>query len=289
MPDHEPKEKVADSSTWSPPQVAAAEPPSPSAPEAPGTMPTDGPTGASLGSATAKLHPREPPDGGLTAWLQVLAGHLVVFTTWGYIISFGIFQPYYAQRLSLAPSAVAWIGSVQICLLLLVGTVAGRAFDAGYFRAALVVGCLMQVVGVMTTSVAATYWQLFLAQSLCQGLGCGVIFAPAVANVSTYFTRKRSVAISLSACGGATGGIVFPLMAQQLLPTVGFAWTVRVMGLVILVASALILSLVRTRMPPRPSGPLVELAAFKETGYLLFAISMFFTLWATYFTYYYVS
>ncbi|KAM4057416.1 major facilitator superfamily protein [Hirsutella rhossiliensis] len=290
MSDLLPRGYAADKVTGSPQDAAAVKSPLPAASRTDGSelaSPPDPTPTSPFSSRDDKPPLQVPPDGGLTAWLQVLAGHLVVFSTWGYIISFGIFQPYYAQRLSLAPSAVAWIGSVQICLILLVGTFAGRAFDAGYFRRALVVGCLMQVIGIMTTSVASTYWQLFLAQSLCQGLGCGIVFAPTVANVSTYFTRKRSMAISLSACGGATGGIVFPLMAQQLLPRIGFGWTVRAMGLVIVASSAVVLCIVRTRMPPRRAGPVVELAAFKETSYLLFTISMFFTLWATYFAYYY--
>ncbi|PNY28222.1 transporter MCH4 [Tolypocladium capitatum] len=227
------------------------------------------------------------PDAGLTAWLQVLAGHLVLFNSWGYIISFGIFQPYYARTLGIELSAVAWIGSIQICLIFFVGTFSGRAFDAGYYRPVLVAGCLLQLVGIFTTAVARTFWQLFLAQGLCQGLGCGFVFAPTIAHLSTYFSRRRSMAISLSACGGGTGGMVFPLMAQQLLPRVGFAWTVRAMGLVVLVSSAVLLAVVRTRLPPRRAGPVVELAAFRETPYLLFAVSMFFTLWASYFAYYY--
>ena len=231
----------------------------------------------------------EPPDGGLTAWLQVLAGHLIVFNTWGYIISFGIFQPYYASRLNTAPSAIAWIGSVQICLIFLVGAVSGRAFDAGYYRHALLLGSAMQLVGILATSFARTYLQLFLAQGLCQGLGCGIVFAPTIANMSTYFTRKRSMAISTSGCGGGTGGMVFPLMAQQLMPRIGFHWTVRAMGLVVLVSSLIVMAIVRPRLPPRRSGPLLELAAFKEPTYFLFSISMFYVLWAAYFVYYYVS
>lgn len=240
-------------------------------------------------STIDRAYQASPPDGGLRAWCQVLAGHLIVFNTWGYMISFGIFQPHYAEMLSMDPSAIAWIGSVQICLVFLVGTFAGRAFDAGYYKAALVIGTLLQLVGIATTSVAREYWQVFLAQGICQGLGCGIVFAPTVANVSTYFSKKKSIAISISACGGATGGMVFPLMAQQLLPKVGFAWAVRAMGLVVLVSSVIVYLLVRPRLPPRKSGPIVEMAAFKESTYLLFAISMFFTLWAAYFAYYYVS
>ncbi|OAA34182.1 Major facilitator superfamily domain, general substrate transporter [Metarhizium rileyi] len=238
-------------------------------------------------STIDRAYQASPPDGGLRAWCQVLAGHLVVFNTWGYMISFGIFQPYYADMLSMEPSAVAWIGSVQMCLVFLVGTFAGRAFDAGYYKPALVVGSLLQLVGIAMTSLAREYWQVFLAQGICQGLGCGIIFAPTVANVSTYFSTKKSVAISFSACGGAIGGMVFPLMAQRLLPKVGFAWTIRAMGLVVLFSSVVVYLLVKPRLPPRKSGPIVEMAAFKESTYLLFAISMFFTLWAAYFAYYY--
>lgn len=230
-----------------------------------------------------------PPNGGLKAWLQIVAGHLVVFNAWGYIISFGIFQPYYEETLSLEPSAVSWIGSVQMCLLFLVGTFSGRAYDAGYYVHALVIGCVMQLVGIVATSVATTYWQLFLAQGVCQGLGCGIVFVPTIANISTYFSTKKTIALSSAACGGATGGIVFPFIARQLLPRVGFGWTVRVMGLVVLIASIIILSVARPRLPPRKAGKMVDLDAFKEATYLLFAISMFFTLWATYFAYYYVS
>ncbi|KAM3499930.1 hypothetical protein MY10362_006862, partial [Beauveria mimosiformis] len=107
-------------------------------------------------SSTPVRTPR-PPDGGLTAWLQVLAGHLIVFNTWGYIISFGIFQPYYEQQLALDPSAVSWIDSVQICLVLLVGAFSGRLFDAGYFGQMLVVGALVQLVGIFAASAATRY------------------------------------------------------------------------------------------------------------------------------------
>lgn len=240
-------------------------------------------------STIDRAYQASPPDGGLRAWCQVLAGHLIVFNTWGYMISFGIFQSHYAEMLSMEPSAIAWIGSVQICLVFLVGTFAGRAFDAGYYKIALIIGNLLQLIGIVTTSVAHTYWQVFLAQGICQGLGCGIVFAPTVANVSTYFSKKKSIAISLGACGGATGGMVFPLMAQQLLPKIGFPWTVRAMGLVVLVTSVMVYLLVKPRLPPRKSGPIVEIGAFKESTYLLFAISMFFTLWAAYFAYYYVS
>ena len=128
-----------------------------------------------------------------------------------------------------------------------------------------------------------------LAQGICQGLGDGLIFCPVVANTATYFTRSRKMAISCVACGGATGGMVFPAIAQALLNRIGFPWTIRVMGFVILLNAAVILSLARTRLPSRSTGPLVEWKAFAELPYLLYTVSMFFAFWGIWIAYYYVS
>ncbi|KAK5992119.1 MFS-type transporter [Cladobotryum mycophilum] len=246
---------------------------------------------ANLAKATPVITSQDdvgpPPDGGLNAWLQVVAGHLTVFNSWGYLISFGIFQAYYTRTLNIDPSAVSWIGSTQICLIFLIGTFSGRAFDAGHYILTLQIGFLLQLIGIFTTSCATKYWQFYLAQGLCQGLGCGLVFAPAVANLGTYFSKNKSMAVSMAACGGATGGLVFPAIAKQMLPRVGFAWTMRIMGLVMLVNCIIVLVLTKPRLPPRKAGPLIEVEAFKEPTYLLFCIGMFFTLWAVYFGYYY--
>lgn len=233
--------------------------------------------------------PESPPDGGLQAWTQVLMGHLVVFNSWGYLTSFGLFQSYYATTLDTTPSAISWIGSIQIFLVYLIGTFSGRALDAGYFRAILVCGFSLQVLAVFMTSISNQYWQLFLAQGICKGLGDGLLFCPTVSLVATYFSKNRVFAMAFTASGGATGGIVFPLIAQQLQSKVRFGWTVRVMAFVILFNSVVALSIARVRLPPRRTGPLVEWSAFNELPYTLYCVGMFLNLWAVYFAYFYVS
>ena len=241
-----------------------------------------------LRTKSSGVDPGPPPDGGLKAWTQVVAGHLVVFNCWGYINSFGLFQAYYATALGCSPSIISWVGSVQILLVFLIGAFSGRAMDAGYYRITLIVGSILQLLGVFMTSLSTKYWQLFLAQGICQGLGDGLMFCPTISLVATYFSTKRSLAISCAASGAATGGVVFPIIAQQLLPKIGFGWTVRVMGFVILANLAIIMVLARPRIPPRTTGPIIEWAAFKELPYVLFTIGMFLTLWGVYFAYYYV-
>ncbi|GME43536.1 MFS transporter [Neofusicoccum parvum] len=233
--------------------------------------------------------PGPAPDGGFKAWTQVFMGHLVLINGWGYLSSFGLFQSYYTTSLSVSASAISWIGSVQIFLVYLVGTFSGRALDAGYFHIVLALGSLLQVLGVFMSSVSTQYWQLFLSQGICKGLGDGLVFCPTVSLVATYFSKRRSLAMACTASGGATGGIIFPLVAQQLLPKVGFGWTVRTMGFVILFNAVIVVSIARVRLPPRKTGPLVEWSAFREPSYTLFCIGMFFNLWAVYFAYFYIS
>lgn len=55
------------------------------------------------------IDPGPPPDGGLAAWTQVIMGHLIVFNTWGYINSFGVFQTYYVATLGHPPSDISWV------------------------------------------------------------------------------------------------------------------------------------------------------------------------------------
>lgn len=186
-------------------------------------------------------------------------GHLVVFNTWGYINSFGVFQTYYVDALNETPSAISWVGSVQIFLLFAIGTFSGRATDAGYFRAVFVTGTLLQLLGIFMTSLCTEYWQLFLAQGVCTGIGNGLLFTPALACISTYFSKNRALALAIAACGNATGGMVFPAMVETLLPKIGFAWTMRALGFLMLGMSSVTLALMKTRLPPRKAGPLLEL------------------------------
>lgn len=242
------------------------------------------------GSAPKSIIPAgPPPDGGLQAWLQVLIAHLVIFNTWGYINSFGVFQTYYLSTLEQSPSQISWIGSVQVFLLFFIGTFSGRATDAGYFRPTFIIGTVLVLLGVFTTSVCTEYWQLFLAQGICTGVGNGLLFCPTLAILPTYFSKKRAMAVGLAASGTTTGGMIIPGIFEALLPRVGFGWTLRVLGLIMLVFQVICFFLARTRVPARAVGPVVEFSAFKEIPYLLFAIGIFFCFWGIYPAYYYVG
>ncbi|CZT14492.1 related to monocarboxylate transporter [Ramularia collo-cygni] len=107
--------------------------------------------------------------------------------------------------------------------------------------------------------------------------------------LTTYFAKKRAFVVGIAALGSCTGGVVIPIVVQQLLPRIGFPWTVRVIGFVMLATNAVTIALYRTRLPPRKAGPLIEWTAFKEAPYALYCAAMFFNFWGLYFAFFYIG
>lgn len=82
-------------------------------------------------NTTGTLGP--PPDGGVLAWVQVVGAFFLFVNSWGIANTYGVYQTYYEQtRFSQQSSEqIAWIGSLQSFLLLIVSALAGPLFDKG--------------------------------------------------------------------------------------------------------------------------------------------------------------
>ena len=239
-------------------------------------------------------------NGSRTAWSQVLVGHLVLFNSFGLIQSFGIFQPAYETLLNQTPFAISWIGSVHIFLVYFIGSFSGRALDAGYYRTTLGIGLMLPLVGLLIAGNSEAYWMAFLFHGVFQGVGHGLMFCPAVTNTALWFGGKnKMLAMSLTGCGGATGGIVFPAIARATMQKLGIAWTLRIMACVVLFNSVVIFLF--AKQPEKTTDGNEEQAeqqekktflnwkAFKEGPYTLYVVSMFFVFMGLWIPYFYVS
>lgn len=121
--------------------------------------------------------------------------------------TFGVFQTLYNTDIlpDVSPSAISWIGSIQAFLLMFVGTLTGPVYDAGYFRTLLVVGLFFTSFGLMMLSLCTEFYQILLAQAIVVGMGCGCLFVPSVAILSTYFTTHIGAAVGIAASGSSIG------------------------------------------------------------------------------------
>jgi MFS family permease len=117
----------------------------------------------------------------------------------------------------------------------------------------LYVGNFLVVLGIMTLSLATNYWQVFLTQAVCMGLGAGLLYVPSLALIGIWFERKRALAMGIVMSGIAVGeyessslvyfdgylekmqderciliifigGVSYILMFNRLLRTSGFPW-----------------------------------------------------------------
>lgn len=156
------------------------------------------------------VKPVVQPDGGTVAWLQVLSMFLVNLNNWGLVNSFGIFQAYYQETLlpQHSASSIAWIGTLQGALLLIVGVISGPLFDRGYFKVTLVTGSVGLVFAVMMLSLSTKYYQIMLTQGILLGISEGLLYIPSIALVPAWFKKNRGLAIGLSTGGGSIGGVL---------------------------------------------------------------------------------
>lgn len=187
-----------------------------------------------------------------------------------------MFQTYYEQALpNESADSIAWIGSLQSFLLMLIGVITGPLFDAGYFTLLLTFGTIMLSFGLMMTSISTQYWHLMLAQGICIGLAAGCLFVPSVAILPQYFKKKRGLANGIAASGSSIGGVIYPIMFHKLQQQIGFPWATRVVGFVVLGTCSISLSLLRMRFVPTQKRALIQLSAFKDIHYVIFCVAMF--------------
>ncbi|KAF2100636.1 MFS general substrate transporter [Rhizodiscina lignyota] len=226
------------------------------------------------------VQPVEPQNGGTAAWLKVLGCFFVFVNTWGTASSFGVYQAFYETNSlsSYSPSAISWIGTVQVFLLGFTGVFAGPLYDRGYVQSLLGAGCFLMVFGLFMLSLSTEYYQIVLSQGVCIGIGNGLTYVPAVSIVSNTFTTKRPMAIGLAASGSAFGSTILPIMFRQLIPIMGFGWVNRIFGFLALAISLLAIVFLRrdTRQAAPPSNTFFDVRAFKEPAYVLLCAGLFF-------------
>ncbi|TLD26912.1 hypothetical protein PspLS_04806 [Pyricularia sp. CBS 133598] len=233
------------------------------------------------------------PDGGVTAWLQVLGSWIILAETWGLVNAFGVYQTYYETNMlsSVSSSSISWIGSVQGALLMMVSFVSGPLYDAGYFRHLIFVGLGLVVLGQFLTSLCSVYWQVLLAQGVMSGIGMGLSFLPSAAILAQYFRRQRALVLGISSTGSPLVGITLPIIFSRLEPRIGFAWTTRTIAFILLALSAIPLACMHTRLPPSEGARrrIVDPTALREVSFLTTVCGSFFVFLTLYVPFFYLQ
>ncbi|DAA78787.1 TPA_exp: Uncharacterized protein A8136_2572 [Trichophyton benhamiae CBS 112371] len=204
---------------------------------------------------------KDQVDGGLRAWLVLLGAWLCFANSWGITSVFGVFQSYYLETGILGPSysasSISWIGSIQAFLTMFAGVFSGHLMDTGYTQQVLFVGTGLIVLGTALLSVCKEYYQVLLTQGICVGIGSAAFY--------------------------------IPIVLSKLFTTIGFAWTVRVYALIILLTAGTACLVMTPKKVAFKHGPLINVSYFKDLKFTLFVIAFGFTMAANYIPYFYLT
>ncbi|KAI2635886.1 major facilitator superfamily domain-containing protein [Hypomontagnella submonticulosa] len=220
-----------------------------------------------------------PPDDGAAAWLVVLGAWCCSFSSPGWVNSVGSFQQYYeiGPLKDYSSSTIAWIPSLQIFFMFALGPVVGIVFDKYGPKPLIIGGTLFHVFGLMMASLAKTYYQFLLSQGVCSAIGVACLYSPALACLSTWFSKKRGTAMGIMATGSSLGGVLFPIMISRMIQTTGYPWAMRTGAFVILGLQVIAILTVRPRTVPTPKKmPADRFAApFKEFPFVMLLLGIF--------------
>jgi MFS family permease len=125
----------------------------------------------------------------------------------------------------------------------------GRLSDRHGIVVPVVGGAVTLGLGYAMASQATSLGQFILAQGLLVGVAGSATFAPLLADISLWFTRRRGIAMAIIASGSYLAGTVWPPVVQHFIESVGWRWTY--MGIAVFcVATMLPLALVLRRRAP---------------------------------------
>jgi MFS family permease len=77
-------------------------------------------------------------------------------------------------------------------------------------------GSTLIVLTFLLIGVYTQYWHFLIVIGILGGMRTSFIFIAPVASVSYFFSRQHGAATSLALSGGSIGGVLFPLVLEEL-------------------------------------------------------------------------
>jgi len=183
------------------------------------------------------------------AWLRLVASVLL-----GTIGSVGVWSYVVALPLVQADFAITRADASLAYTLTMVGFGAGAAIVGGLADRLGIIAPLKGAVLTLGLAYAASglapSFKLFALASLLIGFGSSGAFAPLIADISQWFTRRRGIAVAICSSGNYIGGAIWPPIVQHLVETAGWRQSQILIGIACLVTMLPLLEVLQRRLEP---------------------------------------
>ncbi|KAK4184491.1 riboflavin transporter MCH5 [Podospora australis] len=234
-----------------------------------------------------------PPEGGLEAWLTVAGSFFITTAVYGLSNSVGVIQPYWAQHQlsSFAVQDIAWISGANIFLCLFLGVQIGPWFDRFGPRWLLLAGSFVYLAGLIGMSFLpencnpdakrgiqapwTLYGLLLLLWGVIMGLGAALCCTVALSVLSHWFEKRRGLAAGIVFVGSSVGGAVFPLVLRSTFVNMGWAWSMRILALIVASLLSMGNMLIRGRIKGKIGSGAISFGCFKDAGFAWTTVGVF--------------
>ncbi|RTE73717.1 hypothetical protein BHE90_011850 [Fusarium euwallaceae] len=220
-------------------------------------------------------------DGGY-GWVCVFAVFMLNAHTWGISTSYSVFLAHYRQASTLQGASslhYAFVGGLQFSQAFMISPLATKVMGRFGPRVCLLAGVVLQTSSLLGASFATHIWHLYLEQALGFGWGVGFILIASQNVVPQWFHRRRGLATGLAAVGTGAGGLLYAMVAGQMIQQMGVGWAIRVLAIVSGVVNTACSITVRTRDKViHPKYSLFNFDLFRQRRYLLLLGFSFFSM-----------
>lgn len=174
--------------------------------------------------------------------------------------SYGVYLAYYIND-GVFPDGTtfdfALIGSLGFSMAMVAAPIVTCVIGRHDIHIPMLVGIVLQTVGLITASFALRIWQLFLSQGALVGFGVGCTYIPTMGVLSQWFCKRRSLVYGMSAAGMGVGGLIFSFGTRCMLSNLGHGWSLRITGVISCLVNLFATLLIKSRnhqVVPRHHG-----------------------------------
>jgi len=159
---------------------------------------------------------REAPYG----WVMVGIGALMTCVAAGAMFSLAVFLGAIAADTGWSRAEVSGAMTVTLLAMGIAGFVWGALSDRFGARPVVLAGAVLLGAGLLISSRATSAWQFQAAYGVLVGIATGSFFAPMMSVVTSWFERRRSLAVSLVSVGVGVAPMTLSPFAAWLLGVV---------------------------------------------------------------------
>jgi MFS family permease len=155
-------------------------------------------------------------------WLVVAVGFMLLLLMFGTRISFGVYIKPMAESFGATRASISASQSLYMIVYAVFALIAGSLSDRYGPRKILVVGAMFMGVGMLLASRVTSVHQYYLSYGVLVAIGSGATYVPVTGAVSKFFTRRRNLAIGITAAGGGLGQYLIPPFMEKVVATQGW-------------------------------------------------------------------